>query len=51
VSHDAEFLGYVSRARKLVGDVGVQELYLGETLRHVMERYQDPRSAHSHSLS
>ena len=51
VSHDDEFLGYVSRARKLVGDVGVQELHLGETLRQMMERYQDPGSARSHSLS
>jgi hypothetical protein len=51
VSHDDEFLGYVSRARKLVEDVGVQELYLGETLRHMMDRYEDPRSARSYSFS
>jgi hypothetical protein len=37
VRHDDKFLGYVHRAERLMKHVGVEELYLGEVLRHMME--------------
>jgi hypothetical protein len=37
VSHDDEFLGYLHCAERLMKHVGVEELYLGEALRHMLE--------------
>ena len=51
VRHDDELLGYVSRAGRLIEDVGVHELYLGGTLRHTMEPFEHPGSARPHRLA
>jgi hypothetical protein len=37
---DDEFLGYVSRAQMLLKDVGVADLYYGESLGHIMEVFE-----------
>jgi hypothetical protein len=37
VRHDSEFLAYVRRAMSLLKEVRVEELYLGDALRHMME--------------
>lgn len=48
--HDDEFLAFVKRAKMLMKDVGVEELYLGEALRHMLEPLST-RSARSRSLA
>jgi len=40
VRHEDEFLAYVIRAEMLMKDVGVEELYFGEELGHVLELFQ-----------
>ena len=42
VAHDDELLGYLSRARRLMQNVGVHELYLGDTLRHTIVAFEHP---------
>ena len=46
--HDDAFLAYVERAKKLMNRVGVDELYLGEELRHILEPFES-RVARSRS--
>ncbi|HWK18851.1 MAG TPA: hypothetical protein VNR66_15490 [Solirubrobacteraceae bacterium] len=48
--HDDEFRGYVHRAEMLMNDVGVEPVYLGEALRHMVEPLST-RSARSRSLA
>ena len=48
--HDDAFLAYVQRAKTLMNDVGVDELYLGEALRHILEPFET-RLARSRSLA
>ena len=43
--HDDAFLAYVQRAKTLMNNVGVDELYLGEALRHILEPFET-RLAH-----
>ena len=38
--HDDAFLAYVQRAKKLMNDVRVDELYLSEALRHILEPFE-----------
>ena len=47
---DDAFLAYVQRAKKLMNDVRVDELYLSETLRHILEPFET-RWARSRSLA
>jgi hypothetical protein len=47
---DDAFLAYVQRAKELMNDVGVDELYLGEALRHILEPFET-RLARSRSLA
>ena len=47
--HDDAFLAYVQRAKTLMYNVGVDELYLGEALRHILEPFET-RLARSRSL-
>ena len=39
-SHDDEFLAQATRAQMLMKDFGVQELYFGEELGHMLEIFQ-----------
>jgi hypothetical protein len=48
--HDDAFRAYVQRANKLMNNVGVHELYLGEALRHMLGPFES-RLARSRSLA